>query len=217
MRILIFTCRRDAEKAALATRTVPPEWPVAWIVAPEDADLAAPAGVSVLVRPFDRGRNLNGTEAVLGVAGVLAEQASLCGRVAKIDSDCLVLEWERLLAGDLAGMAHCAQPLSAYGLAYSLSSKAALAALEGLQRAVRLGASLTGEDVCITAAAQSAGGIDCRFRVGLFWESKHNGGLPPPGTVAIHCGGTAYAPRQGNKVAQEMVRLGDSLGAWRRG
>lgn len=217
MRVLIFTCRRDWEKAALATRTVPADWSVAWIVAPEDAALEAPTGVSVLVRPFDRGRNLNGTGAVLGVAGVLAEQAALCGRVVKMDSDCLVLDWDPFLAGDLAGMAHCAQPLAAYGLAYSLSSKAALAALDTLQRAVRLGAFLTGEDICVTAAAQSAGGVDRRFPVGAFWESKHNGELPPAGRVAIHCGGTAYAPREGRAVALEMARLGDSLGAWRRG
>lgn len=216
MRVILFTCRRDREKAALATRTIPDGWPVAWIVAPEDADLDAPAGVDLLVRPFDRGRNLAGRSAVLGVSGVLAEQSLQFGRVAKMDSDCLVLDWDPFLVGDLAGMTHLGVPLAAYGLCYALSESSAQEARRRVLAADRLGAILTGEDIWVTASALAGGGVDARLPIGSFWESAHNGKAPPAGRVAIHCGATKHAPREGDKVAAEMTRLGDLCGAWRR-
>lgn len=216
MRVVLFTCRRDREKAALATRTVPDGWPVAWIVSPEDADLDAPAGVDLLVRPFDRGRNLAGRSAVLGVSGVLAEQSLQFGRVAKMDSDCLVLDWGPFLEGDLAGMAHLGVPLAAYGLCYALSESSAQEARRRVLAADRLGATLTGEDIWVTASALAGGGVDARLPIGAFWESAHNGETPPAGRVAIHCGATKHAPREGGRVAAEMSRLGDLCKAWRR-
>lgn len=216
MRVALFTCKRDRAKAALATRTVPQKYPVTWIVDAADADMEVPPGVDLLVRPFNRGRNLWGTEAVLGVSCVLADLATEDGRVLKMDSDCLLLDYAPFLAGDLAGMAHKAFPLAAYGLAYSMSSKAALAALDGLRRSARLGTDLGGEDTSITTAALSGGGKDCRFPIGKFWETDFKGRLPLYETYAIHCGSTIYAPREGPRVAEEMVRLGNALGAWRR-
>lgn len=216
MRVAVFTCKRDRDKAVLATRTVPPKYPVTWIVDAADADLAAPAGVDLLVRPFNRGRNLWGTEAVLGISCVLADLAAEDGRVLKMDSDCLLLNPTPFLAGDLAGMAHKTAALAAYGLAYALSEKAALAALEALRRSARLGTDLGGEDVCITAAALSAGGQDCRFPIGKFWETDFKGKVPIYDAYAIHCGSTIHAPRESPRVAAEMRRLGDACEAWRR-
>lgn len=213
---VIFTCQRDRDKAAAATRTIPADWPVAWVVDLEDANIQAPPGVEVRVRPFPRGRNLYGREAVLGVAATLFEAAAPAGRVLKIDSDCLLLDPERFRAGDLAGMAHGWTCQAAYGLAYALSLEGAAAALAALKRSDYLGTKLTGEDICITAAALTGGGEDGRFPIGAFWESKHKGEVPDRPAVAIHCGAFPYAPREGLTVAREMARLGDLLGAWRR-
>lgn len=217
LRVLIFTCRRDAEKARLAVRTIPLEYSVAWIVESKDADLVPPAGVDLLVKDFPRGLNLAGQAAILGIAEILAEQASQYGRVIKIDSDCLVLDWEPFLAGDLAGMAYKNHILSAYGLAYALSEKAAKAALDTLRRVSRLGAVFAGEDICITSAALTGGGQDARLPFGAFWETNFKKQNPPAGVVAIHCGGSVFVKREdAHRVTAEMVRLGDLLGAWRR-
>ena len=216
MRVALFTCRRDAGKAALATRTVPLAWPVTWIVDAPDADLEAPRGVKLLVAPFPRGRNLSGTLAVLNIATILTDLAREDGRVLKIDSDCLLIDPQAFSDGDLAGMAHKFTPGAAYGLCYALSKASAWAALTVLRRSAELGTVLGGEDTAITASALAGGGTDYRFPIGAFWESKHNGELPPAGRVAIHCGAAAYAPREGPAVAREMARLGDALGLWRR-
>lgn len=215
MRVLVFTCKRDAGKARLATRTIPAGWSVGWVVDGVDAGLVPPAGVDLLVRPFDRGTNLAGAGAVLGVAGVLAEQAALFGRVAKVDSDCLLVDPSFLLLGDVAGMAHSTFPCAAYGLAYALGPEAAQRAAEGVKRAIRHGSHIGGEDVWVTSCA--AGGVDGRVRVGSFWETQHKGEAIPQGVLAIHCGGVRYAPREGEGVAREMARLGDAGGLWRRG
>lgn len=215
MRVLVFTCRRDWEKAGLATRTIPADWSVAWVVDAVDATLLPPAGVDLLVRPFERGPNLAGPSAVLGVAGVLAEQAELFGRVGKVDSDCLLVDPSFMLKGDVAGMAHKSFPRAAYGLAYALGSEAAQRAAEGVKRAIGLGVLVGGEDVWVTSCA--AGGVDGRVRVGSFWETQHKREPIPRGCLAIHCGGVRFAPREGDAVAREMARLGEAGGLWRRG
>ena len=211
----LFTCNRDAGKARLATCTIPADWPVVWVVDACDASLPMPTGVERLVAPFARGPNLAGPAACLGVADVLAGLAASHGRVAKIDSDCLLVSPDFLFQGDLAGMAHQTFPGAAYGLAYAMGDKAAQRAAEGVKRGIGLGAHIGGEDVWVTSCA--AGGADGRVRVGSFWETPHDGRLPPKGVVAIHCGGVRYAPRQGGGVEREMTRLGDALGLWRRG
>lgn len=214
MRLLVFTCARDWAKAALAVRTIPPAWSVGYVVEELDAGLVPPPGVDVLVRNFDRGGNLVGKEAVLGIVDVLVDQGRKFGRVGKIDSDALLVKPDFLLRGEVAGMTHKAVPLAVYGLAYSLSLQAVLRAAEGVKRGIGRGWSPLGEDTSITTLAN--GWEDTRLPIGSFWESRHDGSLPPAQAVAIHCGGVRYAPREGGKVAQEMTRLGDSLGLWRR-
>lgn len=216
MRVVIFTCHRDKEKAKLATLTVPADWSVAWVVDQADAKIDAPDDVEVLVRPFSRGRNLFGTDAVLGIADVLAEQAEQFGRVAKIDSDCLLVSPEFLTKGDLAGMAHKTTVGATYGLAYALSNKAACGALQSLLRGILLGCKPMAEDVSITSAANQGGIEDARLPIGAFWETQHNGLECPLGKVAIHCGCVKFADREGRMVELEMKRLGDELGIWRR-
>lgn len=213
MRVVIFTCRRDAEKAACATRSIPPAWSVVWVVDQADADMIPPAGVDLIVAPFARGACLIGSQAVVGVAKVLAEQAELYGRVAKIDSDCLLIHPDFLLKGDLAGMAHPAGKGAAYGLAYAMALDAALRAYRGIRDGIARGVYPLYEDAAITRAAQAGGGV---LPKGAMWETTHRGQLPPKGAVAIHCGGTAYARREGGAVAKEMIRLGDALGLWLR-
>lgn len=217
MRVVIFTCERDKHKAALATRTVPPTWPVAWVVDAQDEWIKAPANVDVLVRSFPRGRNLAGPEAVIGIIEVLNEQAAEFGRVAKIDSDCLLIDPYFLERGDIAGMAHLGVVGGAYGLAYGLTIKACQKAWQTLLRAMSLGTRLTAEDVCITSAAQSTEIEDGRLPIGSFWESHHDGSLPNPAKhKAVHCGCTVYSKREGPQVEQEMQRIGDALSLWRR-
>lgn len=216
MRVLIFTCHRDKEKAKLATLTVPATWSVAWVVDESDAKIDAPDDVEVLIRPFNRGRNLFGTDAVLGIADVLTEQAEKFGRVAKIDSDCLLVDPSFLTKGDLAGMTHKTVVGAAYGLAYALSLKASCGALQTLLRGVLLGCKPMAEDVSITSAANQCGIEDGRLPTGAFWETQHDGQECPLGKVAIHCGAVKFASREGRMVELEMKRLGDELGIWRR-
>jgi hypothetical protein len=213
VRVCLFTCRRDAGKARLATRSIPPGWSVAWVVDACDAGLEPPAGVEVLVEPFPRGHNLNGPAACLGIAKVLSREADRFGRVAKMDSDCLLVQTDWLAAGDMAGMRHASVKGAVYGLAYALSRTAAARALEGIQGAISRGVQLRGEDTEITARAKAGGGV---LPIGSFGESKHRGKLPPPQAVALHCGSTLYAPREGDAVEKEMLRLGNALGLWRR-
>lgn len=214
MRLVIFTCARDWAKAALAVRTVPPAWSVCYVVEEKDSHLPAPPGVDVVVRNFPRGTNLHGLEAVVGIIDLLAEQSKIHGRVGKMDSDCLLIKPDFLLTGEVAGMAHKTAPLAVYGLAYGLSPKAVLRAANGVKRGIGLGWCPQGEDASITSLAN--GWEDTRLHLGAFWDSKHDGGVPPFQAVAIHCGATRYVPRHGGQVAQEMTRLGDSLGLWRR-
>lgn len=217
MRVIIFTCERDKGKAALATRTVPHDWPVAWVVDSKDEWISAPANVDVLVRDFPRGRNLYGPEAVIGIIEVLNEQTEEHGRVAKIDSDCLLIDPSFLERGDIAGMAHQGVVGGAYGLAYALSLKASQKAWQTLLRAISLGTKPMAEDVCITSAAQSSEMEDGRLPIGAFWESHHDGSLPVLGrNKAVHCGCTVYSKREGPQVEQEMQRIGDALSLWRR-
>jgi len=214
MRAVIFTCGRDREKAARATQTIPASWDVAWVVDEPDKEMTPPAGVELIVAPFPRGRTLNGWKACLGVAKVLAEQADRWGRVAKIDSDCLLIKPEFLMVGELAGIAHASGRGAAYGLAYALSPSASQRALDGILDTINRGCYPQAEDVAITTHAKAGGGVLARSAM---WQANHRGGLPHAGAVAIHCGGTAYAGREGGAVAAEMTRLGDGLGLWRRG
>jgi hypothetical protein len=213
MRVVIFTCGRDAGKAALATRTVPAGWPVAWCLDAPDADLPLPKGVARIVEPFKRGVNLSGPAACFGVARVLEREARVTGRVAKLDSDTLLVDPSFLLVGELAGVAHGTGGGAAYGLAYALSSKAAGRAVEGLQSDAKRDILPCAEDVAITRAARAGGGL---IPLEACWNSPHRG-MPPQGTKVIHCGWTAAASREGDGVAREMQRLGDALGLWRRG
>lgn len=214
MRLLVFTCRRDAGKAALATRTVPADWSVGWVLDGPDADLPVPAGVEKMVVPFQRGANLSTPQACWWISQLLAREAEAHGRAGKMDSDCLLIEPSFLLKGDLAGMAHAAGMGAVYGLAYAMTRKAARRAAEGVKQAIQTGAIPSAEDVGITSRAKAGGGV---LPHGAFWDSPHNGSLPPKGVVAVHCGSTAYAPRDGDRVAREMARLGQALGLWRRG
>lgn len=213
MRVLLFTCGRDAGKARQATRTIPDGWSVAWVVDKPDSGLEVPEGVERIVAPFDRGETLFGKDACLGVAGLLADQAARFGRVAKVDSDCLLIHPSFLEVGDLAGMRHRSNPRAVYGLAYALSRPAAERALAGLAGAILKGFSLGPESIEITARSNAGGGV---LEVGAFWQATHDGSLPPPDKVAIHCGHRGIIPADGPTVENEMVRLGDALGLWRR-
>lgn len=213
MRAVVFTCRRDAGKARLATRTIPAGWGVVWIVDEADADLELPDGVVLKVAPFKRGANLYGPKACLGIASVLAREAQAHGRVAKVDSDCLLVHPDFLLDGELAGVRHNRRQGAVFGLAYGMGRKAAQNALGGILEAIAGGSRLEGEDREITSRAGFADGI---LGPEAVWESRHSGRLPPAGVVAIHCGGPAAASREGNQIEREMKRLGDALGLWRR-
>lgn len=213
MRVCVFTCRRDREKAELATRTIPADWEVVWVLDEPDADLPVPDGVMKEVAPFKRGTNLAGPNALMGISKVLNHHAQPWGRVGKVDSDCLLIEPGFLLKGELAGMTQ-GFPGAVYGLAYALSAKAIGRAMETIWRDRGLGAYPKGEDAAISLTSKAGGGI---LKPGAFWDSPHRGTLPPAGVVAIHCGHTGAAPREGPQVAREMRRLGDALGLWRRG
>lgn len=209
----MFTCARDAGKAAQATRAIPAGWSVAWVVDQADAALPTPAGVERIVAPFKRGPNLFGWEACLGVAQVLAAQAQRFGRVAKVDSDCLLVHPDFLEVGDLAGMRHKLYPRGVYGMAYALSRVAAETALAGVKRAIGEGLRLGPEDAEITSRADARGGV---VEIGSFWQCRHDGKLPPVGRLALHCGFPRLVSPVGPAVEKEMVRLGDALGLWRR-
>lgn len=216
MRVCIFTCRRDWEKAKNCVRTIPPEWKVSFIVEESDSNIEAPPGVDVVVSDFARGGNLSGTQAVVGVANALKkEQQKEGGRIAKVDSDCLLVETDFLLFGDVAGMVHQFNPLGVIGLAYSLSPRAMDRASELIPQLIRKGCRPQAEDAAITCVANAW--ADDRLPRGSFWDCPLDGSkMPPAGVLAVHCGSIRYAPRNSPLVAREMVRLGDALGLWRR-
>lgn len=213
MRVAIFTCGRDAGLAELATKTIPADWDVAWVVDGRDAGLVAPRGVEVVEAPFNRGQTLNGDAACLGVARFLAGEAERFGRVAKVDSDCLLVQPDFLLAGELAGMRHKAKAGAVYGLAYAMGQTAARNALWGILEAIAAGSRLGGEDEEVTSRACAGGGI---LPIGSFWQSRQDGKTPPPGCKAIHCGILAKGGRDQQATRRDMQRLGDLLGLWRR-
>ena len=213
MRVCIFTCARDREKAAHATRTIPADWEVVWVVDEVDAGMAVPDGVTKDVAPFKRGTNLVGPNALMGISKVLHTHAQPWGRVGKVDSDCLLIDPSFMLKGELAGVSQ-GYPGAVFGLAYALSAKAIGRSFETIWRDRGLGAYPMGEDAAISLTSGAGGGI---LKQGAFWDTPHMGTLPPAGVVAIHCGNTGAAPREGPQVAREMKRLGDALGLWRRG
>lgn len=216
MRLVVFTCARDREKAALATRTVPASWSVAWVLDACDANLTTPARVEKLVVPFDRGRHLDSPAACGWVARVLAAQAKAHGRVAKMDSDCLLVDPSFLETGDLAGMDYPKSQGAVYGLAYALSAGPAELAERSIWDGFKKGLVPLAEDMVITGYARTWPGARLNILPpGSFWDATHRTD-PPPGLSAIHAGCTFYAPREGPRVATEMRRLGDLLGIWRR-
>jgi hypothetical protein len=216
MQVVMFTCQRDIEKATLAVSTLPADWAVAWIVESKDADIKAPDGVEVSVRDFKRGHNLIGSEAVLAIADILLEYSRISGRVAKIDSDALIIDPSFLSQGDVSGMTHNRFLYAAYGMAYALSQKAAERCVDTLKRHQAMGYEALAEDVAITGAANQSDMVDGRLPLRSFWETRHDGSFCPAGRVAIHCGSVLSASRDGPAVATEMRRLIDELKIQRR-
>ena len=216
MQVVMFTCQRDVEKATLSVSTLPADWDVAWIVESKDADIKVPDGVKLSVRDFKRGHNLLGSEAVLAIAVILLEYSKISGRVAKIDSDALIIDPSFLSRGDVSGQAHNRFLYAAYGMAYALSHKAAQRAVDTLKRHMAMGYEPLAEDVAITGAANQSDMVDGRLPICSFWETRHDGAICPIGRVAIHCGSVLSAPREGPTVATEMRRLIDDLKIQRR-
>lgn len=213
LRVLIFTCARDAGLARLATKTIPRGWSVAWVVDGTDAGIKVPGGVELIVAPFKRGSVLNGPGACLGIASTLCREADRFGRVAKVDSDCLLVRPDQLAHGGLAGMPRAKPNGAVYGLAYALDRTAAKAALSGILGAIADGSRLGGEDEEVTSRA---GTTDGAWPKGSMWQSWHNGKLPPAECYAIHCGLPSKRHLGPGFVEKEMVRLGSALGLWKR-
>ena len=86
---LTFTCRRDAEKAALTAQLLPATWRRVWCVSAADADMPVPEGTEKLVADFDRGKNLIGEAAVAGMRDVYLRFADdvETDALIKLDSD----------------------------------------------------------------------------------------------------------------------------------
>lgn len=229
VRVVFFSCRRDAELFRVALSTVPTGWEVRVVVEPGDRDAFAGLGdaVEVVEDGFSRGRTLNGGEALLGVARQLGLAARGVERVAKMDSDSLLFAPGFLDFRGLAGIAHPFATGAALGLAYSMPYEAAVLLEDRAREELRLGSLVVAEDKFLTPLALAlANGDDGRLGLAsLFWE-RFDGRLPEPGgrEVVGHYRSRRSARKVGvsdeagiNRLALEaMLRDRERLGLLRR-
>jgi hypothetical protein len=186
VRVVFFSCRRDADLLRVALSTVPDsgEWKVRVVVETKDLDAFSGlgSGVEVVADDFPRGRTLNGSEALVGVALLLGLAATGVERVAKMDSDSLLFAPGFLTFRGLAGIAHPFATGAALGLAYSMPSDAARLLEASVREEIRLGSRVVAEDRFLTPLALALSrGEDGRLGVGsLFWE-RFDGRLPEVG------------------------------------
>lgn len=207
--VAIFSCARDLELARLAVRTVPADWPVCVIIAPEDvpAFRGFPAE-AVLVSQFDRGTTLDGGQAVLGVTHSLQLAAAHLGNpehMAKVDSDCLLYKTgfldPELTGRGIRGFAHHLRPGATLGLAYAMETSLIGEVEAVLKHWMRVqNPRAWGEDVAITTAAAVALGDpfeDLRRPFSAIYWDRFDGALPKPNQLAGHYRGRTMLKKQG--------------------
>lgn len=207
--VAIFSCARDIELARLAVHTVPAEWPICVIIAPED--VAAFRGFkaeAVMVAQFDRGTTLDGGQAVLGVTHSLRMAAAHLGNpehMAKVDSDCLLYHPSfldpELTGRGIRGFAHHLRPGATLGLAYAMETALIAEAEAVIKHWMRVQHPRDwGEDVAISTAAAVALGQpfdDLRRPFSAIYWDRFDSALPKPNQLAGHYRGRTYLRKLG--------------------
>jgi hypothetical protein len=157
---------------------LPSHWGCQVVVSTKDAPGAGVVGCPVIVKEFERDGNLNGEEATLNIAQVLANASVGFDKVLKLDADSLILEpsyWEQ---EGLCGVFLKAAPTAAYGFAYCIPSATVVKIPDYLKGWVKKGVKISREDVFLTSAALMLGAKDNRILVSDIHVERYDGITP---------------------------------------
>lgn len=155
---VIFTCGKHLEAAEIAAQAASRFSKVHFIIDRSEKGLSSTC--PIIWSDWNRGGNLNGYDAVMGVANAMLS-VSDSGYVMKIDSDTLVNDPYLFTSYDIAGFPQSKRPPALLGCCYMISKRALMHAITCIEDSPRIGILEFAEDACITGYARTMTGVSC--------------------------------------------------------